>query len=156
RYTLTRTGDVFRGDAEFLMYIPDGQGTKREATHPVVVPSRLMEGVLEDLTAIRVSLGPYKAWIRWTDDYPHISLRVTFGDQEVKFFSDSQGPEQVPWGVEQNGQTVVAESEDIAITFRQLDACLLVDTYTQMIREIREEERRRGRWCRGPFVPVGR
>jgi hypothetical protein len=144
-YTLARSGDAFRGTASFLMYIPTGRSSKREETHAVVVPVSSMEIVLRDLTSIRVSPGPYRPWIKWTDDYPRISLRVTFQGQDVRFFTSSQGAGNVPWGVEHNGQTFVAETEDIAIVFRRLDVCLLGNSYDRIVRQIAAEERWRRR-----------
>ena len=138
---LTRSGDGFKGEALFRATLNRSTPTTREQRHPVIVPISVMESVLGELAIVKVGPGPYKPWISWTDDYSDNALRVTVGSVEVRFYSQSQGATGVPWGVEVNGQVVVAESPDIIAAFARLDPCLLLDTYQQMIQDADKEFR---------------
>src|SRR6266536_905727 len=93
-YRLQRVGGAFRGDARFEVGM--GLTGSRGETFPVIVPIGLAEGILRDLSSIRVSPGPYTPWIEWTDDFPGNAVDVMFGGQAVRFLSHSQGEGNVP------------------------------------------------------------
>jgi hypothetical protein len=142
-YTVARTGHEFRGDVHFQVAI--GGTNHKERTLSVAIPTALMEQVLAALSVVRVSPGPYERWRPWTDDYPDNVVRVKFGGQEAVFRSNSQGIGNVPWGIDFGGQTVVAESDDIASAFKQLEPCLHLDVFQQMSQEAANDGRTRGR-----------
>jgi hypothetical protein len=142
-YTVAWTGDAFTGDVHFE--VARGRPNPKEQTLPVAIPTALMEQVLTELSSVKVSPGPYKPWIDWTDSYPDNMVRVKFGGQEVVFHSKSQGEGSVPWGIDFARQTVVAESDDIAVAFKRLEPCLHLDTFQQMIQEAANESRSQGR-----------
>jgi hypothetical protein len=142
-YTVARAGDQFTGDVHFEVagrLIP-----RKEQTLPVSIPTALMVQVLNELSLVKVSPGPYKPWIAWTDDLQENTVRVKFGRNEILFQSQSLGDGHVPWSIDISGQTMVAESGDIAVALKRLEPCLHLDTFQQMIQAAFDEGRSQGR-----------
>lgn len=121
------------GEALFRVTIRRGTGETREQRLRVTVPTAVMEGVLRDLMTVTVVPGPYTPRIEHTDDYPDDVVHVSSGGRDVRFFTQSQGADHVPWGIEMGGQVVVSDAPDIARALRRLDGCLLTDAYDRLI-----------------------
>src|SRR4051794_18734372 len=132
RYTVERAGNQFTGDVHFE--VAGRLIAKKERTLPVAIPTVLMQQVLAEFSSVKISPGPYKPWIAWTDDLPESMVRVTIGRGEAVFHTQSQGDGHVPWEIDVGGHAVVAESDDIAIALKRLEPCLHLDTFEQMIR----------------------
>ena len=133
-YTLARTRDNFVGEALFRVTIHQrAVDETREQRLPLTVPALVMGSVVRDLTRVTVSPGPYSPRVEWTDDYPDDLVQVTAGGRQVRFFSQSQGNDRTPWGIESGGQVLVSESADIARTLRRLDTCIQSDRYDAFI-----------------------
>lgn len=132
-YALTRSPDGFAGEALFRVTVRRGAGETHEQRLPITVPTMVMEGVLRDLTIIKVVPGPYRPRMDHTDDYPDDLVQVSSGGHQVRFYSQSQGYDHVPWGIETGGQVLVSDAADVARALRRLDTCLPTDAYDEMI-----------------------
>ena len=75
----------------------------------VAVPSATLDRFLALLAEAPVVDGPYMPRIEHTDDYPRASITIGTGDPVV-FFSESQGPDRVPWAVQIEGRRYVIPS----------------------------------------------
>jgi hypothetical protein len=139
-YQLMRGSEGFSGEARFRAETRSGR--VREATHAVTVPIGEMLRILQQLGDVSLEERTYKPSQPVTDTNPNIGMRVTLVDTEVRFFTSSQGPENVPWGVEYAGRTFVVESPAIAFAINDLEPYLANGVMRDMTLSLEEEERR--------------
>ena len=109
RYELTATAEGVRGSAR---YSAGHDSCAREHTvDDIVVPRDRLTAFLAALRGVRVRRGAYEPRIRRTDDYPEITITVSFVDgRELGLYSASQGETRVPWRLRWGGDGFVVTS----------------------------------------------
>ncbi len=107
------------------------------------VPTKAVEAFLKKLATARPEKGVYEPSIRWTDDYPRITVRVCYGmGQVIEFSTRSQGDEHIPWCVVHARKVHVVNSGCPAQALKLLAPYLARDALRQLTEQ--ELSRQRG------------
>jgi hypothetical protein len=142
QYVLGRDGDRYVGPGRVTIGSRSSGSPGRDETREVVIPADEMRRFLEQLAAVSVVERAYTPTIRWTDDYPEITIAVTVSDVEVRFMTKSQGPGNLPWGVVADGRTFVVSGDTIPLALDALEPFLLRGLQRDLFFEVNEEIRR--------------
>ena len=138
-YPLERRGLTFTGDGAVSIRGPLG---KRADTRTVSVPLDAMQAFLWRVAEASVAERPYVPSRPTTDDYPEIDIQVVLaGSPPVRAWTESQGPGNVPWGVEHAGRNFVVHGPVISNALQEIERYLLADLVRQLVRETEEEYR---------------
>ena len=81
------------------------------STEGAVVPTPALDGFLGMLAEAPLVDGPYYPHFDHTDDFPRFSIIIGAGDDPIVVFSESQGPDRVPWAVRIGGTIYVIPSD---------------------------------------------
>lgn len=139
-YSLELRGNAYAGDG--VVAVEGRSSDPRTETRGVTVPRDAMQPFLWRLAEVSVAERPYVPERRWTDDYPEIDVRVVPpGAPPVRFWTQSQGPGNLPWGVEHAGRNFVVNGPSISNALKEIDRYLLPDLLHQMVREMEDEHR---------------
>jgi hypothetical protein len=133
-YFLKRQGKGFSGTANFSVAGYSGQ--PRTATANIQIPAAAAKKFLELLASSPLKAGDYTASINHTDDYPHISVELMSKDEIVRFFTQSQGRDHVPWGAKIKEKTYVISSDAPARALKTLEPYLKRDILERLIDEV--------------------
>jgi hypothetical protein len=144
-YRRSETYSLVARDADYagngVVGVAGRGGPPRTETRPVTVPRDAMQAMLGRLPDATLDERPYAPKREWTDDYPEIELRVVLSGASVRFFTQSQGEGNVPWGVEHAGRTFVVRGDTVHTALKSLEAYLLADRVREMAREMEDEAR---------------
>ncbi len=102
-YSLTRSIEGFIGSARFSAGGHRGQA--HTANESIIIPKAVAQSFLSELSKTTPKPGKYTPDISHTDDYPSLSIEVELGKQSVRFYSQSQGFDNVPWGADIMGKS---------------------------------------------------
>jgi len=139
-YPLALRGNVYVGEG-----VAEAEGRtagRRTETRAVTVPRDAMQALLWRLAEVSVAERPYVPNEQRTDDHPEIDIQVVLaGSPPVRFWTRSQGPGNVPWGVEHAGRNFVVHGPAVSNALEEINRYLLGDLLGHMVREMQDEHR---------------
>jgi hypothetical protein len=130
-YRLQRQTNGFTGKASFEV----GWAAPTAVIADVSVPMKAALEFFETLAQLPAVYGYYEPRIEHTDDYPSVSIEVMLPDQTVRFYSRSQGENNVPWGLDVKGDTFVINSDEPARALNLLRPYLKRDVLRKLVDE---------------------
>ncbi|MBE2234040.1 MAG: hypothetical protein IAE85_11145 [Anaerolinea sp.] len=110
-YSLDADADGLTGMAHFSVA---GYTAPITATAAISLPLGAWQEALAVLAGTPLEPGPYLPLFTHTDDYPTVALVIATADQVVRFESQSQGQDHVPWRVTVDGQEHVTYTDSPA------------------------------------------
>src|SRR4051794_5463526 len=103
-YQLEGKNGPFEGTAEFSA----ARGARqRTATINIAIPADIASAFLQALGSVAAQEGAYKPKVDHTDDYPSRVIDLDTAQGPVRFYTQSQGADAVPWGLDFAGRTYV-------------------------------------------------
>ena len=131
---LTLTNDTFEGTAHLEAA---GYRTGVSDTVAISVPASAMTTFLTALANTPVVSETYRPYFSHTDDYPSLEIRIQTGGHVVTFSTTSQGPTNVPWAIDVDGQKYVSYSDDIVAALNEIQPFLAKDAQQQLLDKVR-------------------
>jgi len=107
-FVLKKTPTSFAGKATFLAGY---DSTQKKDSVDMEIPNSVAQQFFKILANAQLSSGPYKPKIEHTDDYPHNEIELHIGKETILFWTQSQGPGFVPWGLKLAGKEYVINSD---------------------------------------------
>lgn len=134
-YHLTASADGLVGLAAFSVA---GYRDPITATAAISVPVLVFEEALAELAGTPLEEGPYKPLINHTDDYPTISMTFMASGQAIQFYTQSQGPDHIPWKVVIDGQEFVTYADNPSRAMQILEPYLAPATLASLIEQAQQ------------------
>lgn len=108
-YAIEKSDDLFEGAALFTI---GGNWAKKEQTSSTIsIPGAIIQSFLQTLAGTHPENGDYQPNFQHTDDYPDITIRLVYGNEEIiTFHTTSQGDQHIPWQVTFSNQSYVVNS----------------------------------------------
>ena len=134
-YDLKRGAEGFSGEANFSMA---GYRTPEHATETITVPMDVALNFLQTLQdpSMQIKQGAYEPLITHTDDYPEMGIQLELPNGEkVVFYSESQGEDNVPWGLKFGGQDYTVNSPQPSKALGILSPYLRKDEVLSMLEQ---------------------
>jgi tetratricopeptide (TPR) repeat protein len=116
-YELQRDANSFKGVAHF-------ETEQRSGDQNVSIPLGIVTAFLKKLGESRLQDRQYVPYIDHTDDYPHVEIEVSTPAATVRFYSESQGEDHVPWAATIGNTTYVISSDVPARALESLSSYL--------------------------------
>ena len=134
-YDLRRQNGAFSGKANFSVAYYYRE--KHTAVENIVIPEDMALSFLRTLAQSPTEYGYYEPRIEHTDDYPSISIQIELEGESLKFYTESQGEDHVPWALDWKGSTFVINSDQPAKALALLEPYLKKDTLEKLIKNMR-------------------
>lgn len=135
QYNLNAGADGLDGTAHFSVA---GYTDPITATVAISIPLADWQEALTALAGTPLESGPYLPVFSHTDDYPSVAFVIATSDQELRFESQSQGRNYVPWKVTVNGREYVTFGDSPARALQVLKPYLAGNILETLLDEARQ------------------
>jgi tetratricopeptide (TPR) repeat protein len=121
-YDLQRDAEAFRGTARFREN--EGSDEEKGVDESLSIPLDIVLASLQMLAESRLEDRRYVPHFEHTDDYPSMAIEITLPGGTVRFFSESQGVDMIPWSVTVAEKTYVIPTDAPARALERLSPYL--------------------------------
>ncbi len=126
-----------------------------ERTGQVQVPQAEINRFLQMVSELPVVEGVYNPKIDHTDDYPSLLIQLNGPAWQLKLYSQSQGGDKVPWGLNFNNQNFVINTADPERAYEVLKPYFKASQIQEeLIREV--SQKLNGTYTPSPFTTMAK
>lgn len=99
-YQFKNSASGLSGDGYFAVGGYGAYNIRQQYTKKIAIPALITQQFFQKLNETKIhSSSWYQPIKKRSDDYPAVTIKITTPEQQVTFFSSSQGQDHIPWQI---------------------------------------------------------